>query len=207
MLFQHNESGGKLHYKDLPCDNHRERSQAGGVSQAIASKTELVWNTFRCTGYLMGQAEEKNMKRLYKSQKSKIIAGVCGGIAEYLDVDPVLVRLIAVLFFFTGGATLIAYIVGMIIMPDQPLIGTSNAGADQTLGEKPIPDMNSGNRNRAGSLIIGVIMIVFGLHFLLRNIPFFHPYYWWFWDMGWKFFWPSALVLVGLYVILRGTRK
>jgi hypothetical protein len=50
-------------------------------------------------------------------------------------------------------------------------------------------------------------MIVFGLHFLLRNIPFFHPYYWWFWDMGWKFFWPSVLILVGLFVIVRGARK
>jgi phage shock protein C len=66
------------------------------------------------------------MKRLYKSQKNKIIAGVCGGIAEYLDVDPVLIRLVAVLFFFTGGATLIAYIVGMIIIPNQPVQGMGN---------------------------------------------------------------------------------
>ena len=67
------------------------------------------------------------MKKLYKSRKNKVVDGVCGGIAEYLDVDPVLIRLIAVLFFFTGGATLIAYIVGMIIMPNQPLQGSANA--------------------------------------------------------------------------------
>ena len=60
------------------------------------------------------------MKRLYKSRKNRVISGVCGGIAEYFNVDPVLIRVIAVLFFFTGGASLIAYIVGMLIIPDQP---------------------------------------------------------------------------------------
>jgi len=147
------------------------------------------------------------MKRLYKSQRNKIIAGVCGGIAEYLDVDPVLIRLIAVLFFFTGGATLIAYIVGMIIMPNPPVPGVGNAESPQAQDVPPAPDAVPESRNPAGSLILGIILIVFGAHFLLRNIPFFHPYYWWFWDMGWKFFWPSALILVGLFVILRGVRK
>lgn len=147
------------------------------------------------------------MKRLYKSQKNKIIAGVCGGIAEYLDVDPVLIRLVAVLFFFTGGATLIAYIVGMIIIPNQPVQGIGNAESPQAPEVPPAPDAATAGRNPVGSLIIGILLIVFGAHFLLRNIPFFHPYYWWFWDMGWKFFWPSALILVGLFVILRGVRK
>jgi phage shock protein C len=147
------------------------------------------------------------MKRLYKSQRNKIIAGVCGGIAEYLDVDPVLIRLVAVLFFFTGGATLIAYIIGMIIMPHQPSQGPITIDPSRPEGAASIPDLQAGGDGKTGSLIIGVIMIVFGLHFFLRNIPFFHPYYWWFWDMGWKFFWPSALILAGLFVILRGSRK
>jgi len=147
------------------------------------------------------------MKRLHKSRKNKVIAGVCGGIAEYLDVDPVLIRLIAVLFFFTGGATLIAYIVGMIIMPKPPLEEIGNAPSVQEPNAAPSPVSQAEIHGSAGSLIIGVILIVFGIHFLLRNIPFFHPYYWWFWDMGWQFFWPSILILVGLLVIFRGTRK
>lgn len=147
------------------------------------------------------------MKKLYKSQKNKIFAGVCGGIAEYLDVDPVLIRLIAVLFFFTGGATLIAYIVGMIIIPSRPPEPIGTAGMAQEQAAVPAADTQTENYGRAGSLIIGVLLIVFGAHFLLRNIPFFHPYYWWFWDIGWKFFWPSVLVLVGLLVIFRGTRR
>jgi len=138
------------------------------------------------------------VNRLYKSRKNKVIAGVCGGIGEYFDVDPVLVRLIAVVFFFTGGAALIAYLLGMIIMPKQPLEGSA---------ETSQPPAQAESAGHAGSLIIGIILIVCGAHFLLRNIPFFHPYYWWFWDMGWHFFWPSILIAVGLLVILRGARR
>ena len=57
-------------------------------------------------------------KKLCKSSVNRKIAGVCGGIGEYLNVDPTLVRLIWVLFAFCGGCGLLAYIVEAIIMPD-----------------------------------------------------------------------------------------
>lgn len=56
-------------------------------------------------------------KRLYKSSTDKMIGGVCGGIAEYLQVDPVLIRVVAVISIFFGGAGIIAYIIAAIIMP------------------------------------------------------------------------------------------
>lgn len=60
-------------------------------------------------------------KRLYKSNTEKMINGVCGGLAEYFDVDPTLVRLGRVfLTFATGGAGIPAYIVGMIVIPCAP---------------------------------------------------------------------------------------
>ena len=55
-------------------------------------------------------------KRLYKSDTNRVICGVCGGIGEYFGIDPTLIRLIAVLFSFTGS-TVLAYLVGAIIMP------------------------------------------------------------------------------------------
>lgn len=59
-------------------------------------------------------------KRLYKSQ-NKIIAGVCAGIAEYFNIDPTIVRLIfIVLLFFSVGFILLAYLIGLIIIPDRP---------------------------------------------------------------------------------------
>ena len=57
-------------------------------------------------------------KRLYKSDVNKKICGVCGGIAEYFDIDPTLVRLALVAFTLLGGSGIIAYIVAAIVIPD-----------------------------------------------------------------------------------------
>lgn len=58
-------------------------------------------------------------KRLYKSSTDKKVCGVCGGIANYFDVDPTAIRLIWVIFTLVGGSGLIAYIIAAIIMPDE----------------------------------------------------------------------------------------
>ncbi len=59
-------------------------------------------------------------KRLYRSTTNKFAGGVCGGIAQYLDVDPTLVRLITVLLIMFTGVGLIPYIVLWIVMPEGP---------------------------------------------------------------------------------------
>ena len=61
-----------------------------------------------------------NEKKLYKSSKDKKLAGVCGGIAEYFNIDSTLVRLGWVVFSLLGGSGLLAYIIAAIIMPDRP---------------------------------------------------------------------------------------
>ena len=58
-------------------------------------------------------------KRLYKSSTDKKVCGVCGGIANYFDVDPTVIRLIWVIFTLVGGSGLIAYIIAAIIMQDE----------------------------------------------------------------------------------------
>ena len=58
-------------------------------------------------------------KRLYKSNVNKMLDGVCGGIAEYLNMDPTLIRLGWVLFCALGGSGIIAYIIAAIIMPEE----------------------------------------------------------------------------------------
>ena len=63
--------------------------------------------------------EEQTMeKKLRKSSVDKKICGVCGGIGEYFNVDPTVVRLLWVLFSIAGGAGVLAYIVAAIIMPE-----------------------------------------------------------------------------------------
>lgn len=59
-------------------------------------------------------------KRLYKSNVNKMISGVCGGLAEYFEIDPTLVRLGWVLFCVAGGSGLLAYLVAALVMPRNP---------------------------------------------------------------------------------------
>jgi len=61
------------------------------------------------------------MKRLYRSRRNRIIAGVCGGIAEHFDVDPVWVRVLAILFTIASmGMGLLAYLLFWILVPEKP---------------------------------------------------------------------------------------
>lgn len=59
-------------------------------------------------------------KRLYKSNKNKMVDGVCGGIAEYFDIDPTLVRLGWIIFCAMGGSGILAYIIAAVVIPRQP---------------------------------------------------------------------------------------
>ena len=56
-------------------------------------------------------------KRLYKIEEGKKLCGVCGGIAEYFDIDPTIVRLLWILLIFCVGTGILAYLVAAIIMP------------------------------------------------------------------------------------------
>lgn len=60
-------------------------------------------------------------KKLYRSKKNRIIAGVCGGIGEYFNVDPTLIRLLWLLIsVMSAGSGLVAYIIAWIIIPEEP---------------------------------------------------------------------------------------
>lgn len=56
-------------------------------------------------------------KRLYRSAREKMLFGVCGGVAEYFDTDPTIIRLAWVVFSLLGGSGVLAYIIAAIIMP------------------------------------------------------------------------------------------
>jgi len=60
------------------------------------------------------------MKRLYRSRDNRWIAGICGGLGEYLNVDPTVVRAAFVLFALAGGSGILAYIILWFIIPEEP---------------------------------------------------------------------------------------
>jgi phage shock protein PspC (stress-responsive transcriptional regulator) len=86
----------------------------------------------------------KNAKRLYRSSSEKMIAGVCGGIAEYFDIDPVIVRLIAVALVFAQGIGILAYLIAWIVIPE------AFDGKDKKIGKKKL------YRSRDDKMIGGV---------------------------------------------------
>jgi len=58
-------------------------------------------------------------KRLYRTKKNRIIGGVCGGIGEYLKIDPTIIRLLLVIAILIWGAGLFAYLIAWIIIPEE----------------------------------------------------------------------------------------
>jgi phage shock protein C len=88
------------------------------------------------------EEEVKGPKRLYRSRKDKVIAGVCGGIAEYLNIDPVWVRLIAILTIFLDGMGLIFYIIAWILMPKNPMQEDTINTRAEAIAEKAIDRIN-----------------------------------------------------------------
>jgi phage shock protein C len=60
-------------------------------------------------------------KRLYRSVNDRVLGGVCGGLGKYLNIDPVLVRVVWAILFFAAGAGVLAYIIAWIIVPEEPV--------------------------------------------------------------------------------------
>lgn len=72
-------------------------------------------------------------RKLYRSRQERMIAGVCGGLGEYFDIDPTLVRLLFVVATLFGGpAGPVAYLIFMIVVPNDPSTQTTSAVATTT---------------------------------------------------------------------------
>jgi len=146
---------------------------------------------------------EKN-KRLYRSAKSKVFGGVAGGIAEYFDIDPIIIRLLFVIIAFAGGGGAIVYLILWIALPLEPLtsfnmnMGSGEPAGTEIPGEQAASDHNAGNtpnpfyipvksENRNG-LIGGIVLISLGLIFFAnRFIP----------NINFSDLWPLVLVVLG----------
>jgi len=100
-------------------------------------------------------------RRLYRSRRDRLLCGVCGGLAEYFNADPVLVRLGAVvLFVLNPGAVLLIYIAACIVIPEQPEqtpAGEPRPGAEAFRGFEGFREAG-----RAVLLALGVALIVVG---------------------------------------------
>ncbi|MGB9867700.1 MAG: PspC domain-containing protein [Bacillota bacterium] len=148
------------------------------------------------------------MKRLYRSSKNRMIAGVCGGIAEYFNVDVIVVRLIWLLLVLMGGPGIIAYIVAWIVIPPEPTekaqSAEGTAGAEQppeeTAASTEAVEPRTGSKSsRTGEVVVAILLICFGGYFLLRQ---FMPHRWLMW-LSWGKWWPLLIIAAGIGLLLR----
>jgi len=123
-------------------------------------------------------------KKLYRSKKDSVIAGVCGGIAEYFELDSTLIRLLFILIVFLGGAGVVAYIIAWIIIPPNP---------EQITEQEKDISQPTGKQENNRKIWGGLILIILGLFFLLRS---FFPHF------VMVKFWPFVLVIIGAILIL-----
>ncbi len=126
-------------------------------------------------------------RRLYRSRTNKVLAGVCGGLSEYLNVDAKVVRLVWILLTLLGGSGIIAYILAYFIVPVRPV------ETDSTIQ----PTRSDFTTAR----ILGVVFVVIGLAVLLDNLEIFSFHYWW--HMSWEFVLPGILILIGIYFLTK----
>ncbi len=136
--------------------------------------------------------EIKEVKRFYRSQKNKVFGGVCGGIAEYFEIDVAIVRILAVLLALFNGIGLIIYLVALFVAPLNPS-QEEYAKSDQ-----------SAAKNQTLWLIIGGLLILCGIAYLFDNFSIF-PYGWYnmyHWNIDWDLTWPIILVAAGVFYII-----
>lgn len=118
-------------------------------------------------------------KKLQRSRNKKVIAGIAGGLSDYLDVDPVIIRIVIVLITIFHGIGLLIYVVMWIVIPEEPFNNTffqSETGEAENIGETKYDGASnfSTELNKAsssnGRIIVGVILIFIGIIFLAEKM-------------------------------------
>ncbi|MBI3522103.1 MAG: PspC domain-containing protein [Chloroflexi bacterium] len=130
--------------------------------------------------------------RLERSVDNRMVAGVCGGIAEYLQIDATIVRVFFVLLTIFGGVGLLAYIVLLVVMPlpgQGLIVGTSSSEASGDAAAATSTPRVQRRRESAGYILIAI-----GLAFLLNNIGALR-------FLDGRYLWPLALIAIGLLLL------
>lgn len=146
--------------------------------------------------------------KLYRSKSDSMLGGVCGGLGKYFDVDANLIRLVFVVLAVSPGFGAPIYLILWLTLPQegddakQPLADRVRDRADEIVdrAKRLGKDVRSTARssNPAATLVIGLLLIVLGVVFLLRNLGI--TWLSWF---AFGTLWPALLILVGAAFLWR----
>jgi phage shock protein C len=136
--------------------------------------------------------------KLTRSETDRMIAGVCGGLAAYLKVDSVLVRLAFVVLLFASGIGFPIYLILWVIMPSEA--GAGKLGSEVIHANiEEMSETVSKRLDRFGRPnTVGLVLILLGIYFL------FNQFGW----AGWlnAIFWPLLIIGAGIYLLSRRSR-
>lgn len=144
-------------------------------------------------------------ERLYRSRTDRMIFGVAGGMARWLDVDPAVVRLVWALLIIAGGVGLLLYIVAAIVVPEEPLgsappagMGGPQTGTGAGGGGWAAPQATPRRGSGSAPVIIGVVLVLLGAWFLAERY------------IDWldnALLWPALLIVVGVLLLVGAMRR
>jgi len=139
-------------------------------------------------------------RRIYRSSRDRMIAGVAGGLAEYFDIDPVLTRAGFVILTLSGGLGILTYIVLWIIMPYDyemtPMPQQSQYGPNEIHSFTGVQDGKGNNNDSTKRYVIAGIFIVLGVLLLLDNLI---------QHISFKFIFPILLIIIGVIIFIIGS--
>ncbi len=159
------------------------------------------------------------MNRLYRSDTDRILGGVCGGLAQYLRLNPLIVRILLVILAMTNGLGLAIYLIMWVLVPTE---GASSVRRGQIVrqnveeigqrarklgadarealeGQRWLSSLGAGGKISKRGLIIGSLLIIAGLSILLDNLGLL----WWF---GLGKLWPLIPIAIGSVILLNNLK-
>lgn len=162
-------------------------------------------------------------KRLYRSSTDVVLGGVCGGLGDYVGIDPVLIRLLFVFLAVVNGFGVMLYLILWIILPEKERVGEShedvireNIESLRDKAERLCDEIRSSVVGEHASLQVddadqekirgrrtaaaGAIMIGIGAMILLRNLGLF----WW---VDLRMMWPLLIAGLGVYLLVKALRE
>ena len=140
-------------------------------------------------------------KRLYRSVNDRMLGGVCGGLGDYLGIDPTFIRIFFFLIFFGGGAGFWIYLLLWILIPEVDSEVTKDFGDRMRSIGDDFAQAVSRPHPKSG-LIIGGGLILIGIFWFLEQLNI--SWLWW-WDFD--VLWPLLLVIAGVVLLYRWFRE
>lgn len=138
-----------------------------------------------------------NQKKFERLRTNRVIGGVCSGLGQYFNLDPIIFRFTFIALLLAGGSSIFIYLLLLIIIPNEPYVILSKNEAetakpmqDSTINVTHLPEQTQDSTN----LLFGLILIAGGVMLLLHNlVPYFRM----------EKLWPAILMIVGIGLIFQ----